>query len=216
MNCVVNLSDEELDKSTMDILQKGLNFTLTPHRIPHEEIICAIEDTVKGLLDDEAEDIRQECAIVLKNARPPRSNITKDEYNAVKKLKDRKDVMVLKANKGNATIFLRTEDYLKKMTEHLESGCYKKVTKDPLKKVMRDVTKVIKNSSLDEETKKKLTPKNVIMPIIYGLPKIHKSGIPLRPIVNTIGSPTYDMAKHLAKTLKPLDGKSFSFIKDSS
>ena len=89
------------------------------------------------------------------------------------------------------------------MTEHLESGCYKKVTKDPLKKVMRDVTKVIKNSSLDEETKKKLTPKNVIMPRIYGLPKIHKPGIPLRPIVNIIGSPLYDLGKYLAKSLKP-------------
>ena len=54
------------------------------------------------------------------------------------------------------------------------------------------------------------------MPHIYDLPKIHKEGIPLRPIVNTIGSPTYDLAKHIAKTLKPLVGKSFSFIKDSS
>ena len=102
------------------------------------------------------------------------------------------------------------------MTEHLESGCYKKITKDPLKKVVRDVTLAIKKSSLDEETKKKLTPKNVIMPRIYGLPKIHKSGIPLRPIVHIIESPTYDLAKHLAKTLKPLVGKSFSFSKDSS
>ena len=34
--------------------------------------------------------------------------------------------------------------------------------------------------------------------------------------VNTIGSPTYDLAKHLAKILKPLVGKTFSFIKYSS
>ena len=102
------------------------------------------------------------------------------------------------------------------MIEHLESGCYKKVTKDPLKKLVRDVTMAIKKSSLDKETKKRITPKNVIMPRIYGLPKIHKTSIPLRPIVNTIQSPTYDLAKHLAKTLKPLVEKSFSFIKDSS
>ena len=82
--------------------------------------------------------------------------------------------------------------------------------------MIREVTKAIKNSSLDDETKKKLTPKNVIMPRIYDLPKTQKTGIPLRPIVNTIGSPTYDLAKHLAKALKPLVGKTFSFIKDSS
>ena len=82
--------------------------------------------------------------------------------------------------------------------------------------MIREVTKAIKNSSLDDETKKKLTPKNVIMPRIYDLPKTQKTGIPLRPIVNTIGSPTYDLAKHLAKALKPLVGKTFSFIKYSS
>lgn len=85
-----------------------------------------------------------------------------------------------------------------------------------MKKVVKDVTNVIKKSSLSDEIKKKIIPKNGIMPRIYGLPKIHKEGIPLRPIVNTIGSPTYDLAKYLAKILKPLVGKTFSFIKDSS
>ena len=124
--------------------------------------------------------------------------------------------MVLKADKGNATVILKTEDYQRKMIEHLKSRCYRKITKHPLKKVVRDVTLAIKKSSLDEEMKKQLTPKNVIMPHIYGLSKIRKLGIPLRPIVNTIGSPMYDLAKHLAKTLQPLVGKSLSFSKDSS
>ena len=124
--------------------------------------------------------------------------------------------MVLKVDKGNATVILKVEDYKTKMVEHLNSGFYQKITKDPLKKVVREVTLAIKKSSLDEDTKKKLIPKNVIMPCIYGLPKIHKACIPHRPIVNTIGSPTYDMSKHLAMTLKPLVGKTFSFIKDSS
>ncbi|ERL94967.1 hypothetical protein D910_12239 [Dendroctonus ponderosae] len=47
----------------------------------------------------------------------------------------------------------------------------------------------------------------------YGLPKIHKSDVPLRPIVSAIGSPTYDIAKYLTR-LKI--GKTGSFIKDSS
>lgn len=47
-------------------------------------------------------------------------------------------------------------------------------------------------------------------------PKIHKEGIPLRPIVNTIGSPIYDLAKFLAKKLCPLAGNTSSYIKDSA
>ena len=47
----------------------------------------------------------------------------------------------------------------------------------------------------------------VASPKFYGLPKIHKTGIPLRPIVSSIGSVTYGVAKVLAKVLKPLVGK---------
>ena len=55
-----------------------------------------------------------------------------------------------------------------------------------------------------------------MVPRIYSLPKIHKDGVPLRPIVNTIGSPTYKLARFLANLLKPLVGKTNSFVKDST
>jgi len=60
-----------------------------------------------------------------------------------------------------------------------------------------------------------LIPSCETIPRIYGLPKIHKEGVPLRPIVNTIGSPTYELAKYVAKILRPLVGNTDSFIKDS-
>ena len=40
------------------------------------------------------------------------------------------------------------------------------------------------------------------------MPKIHKPGIPLRPIVSSIGAATYNTAKELANILKPLVGMS--------
>jgi hypothetical protein len=52
--------------------------------------------------------------------------------------------------------------------------------------------------------------------MIYGKPKIHKNGIPLRPIVSTIGSPTHVLTHFLAKKLQPFTGQTFSFIKYSS
>ena len=54
------------------------------------------------------------------------------------------------------------------------------------------------------------------MPCIYGAPKIHKQGIHLRPIVNTIGSPTYNLVKYVVEKLKPLVGNTFSYVKDST
>jgi len=46
--------------------------------------------------------------------------------------------------------------------------------------------------------------------------KVHKEDIPLSPIVSTIGSPTYALAKHLAKVIAPLAGQTSSFIKNST
>ena len=45
-------------------------------------------------------------------------------------------------------------------------------------------------------------------PKFYGLSKIHKPNTPLRPIVSSRGSVTFEVAKVLAKILKPLVGKS--------
>ena len=45
-------------------------------------------------------------------------------------------------------------------------------------------------------------------PKLYGLPKIHKVNIPLRPIVSFCSSPTYELSKYLARILKPLTEQS--------
>ena len=45
-------------------------------------------------------------------------------------------------------------------------------------------------------------------PKYYGLPKVHKHGMPLRPKISSIGSVTYSTAKEIARILKPLVGRS--------
>ena len=50
----------------------------------------------------------------------------------------------------------------------------------------------------------------------YGLPKLHKKQIPLRPIVSFTDLPTYDLAKELSSLQKPLIGKSKHQVKNSS
>ena len=45
-------------------------------------------------------------------------------------------------------------------------------------------------------------------PKFYGLPKMHKTGKPLRPIISSRWSVTYGVAKSISKVLKPLVGKS--------
>ena len=61
---------------------------------------------------------------------------------------------------------------------------------------------------MNEALYKRLYSTGAGSPKLYGLPKIHKEGIPLRPLVSSIGAVSYETSKELARILKPLVGKS--------
>ena len=50
---------------------------------------------------------------------------------------------------------------------------------------------------------------------MYGLPKIHKDGAPLRPIISAIGTYNYGVAKYLVNILKPLQADDIYMVKDT-
>ena len=58
-------------------------------------------------------------------------------------------------------------------------------------------------------------PTGAVTPKFYGLPKIHKRDIPLRPNVSCRGSINYEVAKELSRILRPLVGKSPHHIKNT-
>ena len=64
------------------------------------------------------------------------------------------------------------------------------------------------DGGMKDELYRRLYPTGAGSPKFYGLPKIHKPGIPLRPIISSIGTVTYNTAKELARILKPLVGLS--------
>jgi hypothetical protein len=86
--------------------------------------------------------------------------------------------------------------------------------KNSINKVIKEVKKAINEASIGERTKKLFMPSGEISLRIYGLPKIHKEGIPIRPIVNMIVSHTYEITNYVARLFKPLVGTTNS-IKDS-
>jgi hypothetical protein len=106
------------------------------------------------------------------------------------------------------------QDYKNEMQIILNDPVYKILKTNPTRKIERK-TILIKKSGIPDDTARKLSPHGAVPPRIYGLPKIHKADVPLRPIVNCISSPTYGLAKHLAGQLKPLTGNSILHIKNS-
>jgi hypothetical protein len=92
----------------------------------------------------------------------------------------------------------------------LESGIYEPLPKDPTAKVEMKIEKLLSKhkTTLRIDVKHELTPYHSTPPHLYGIPKIHKSDIPLRPIVSSVGSPCCALTGFLHKMLSPLDGKS--------
>jgi len=73
----------------------------------------------------------------------------------------------------------------------------------------------VKKSSLTEETRRKLGIAGSRPLRLYGLPSIHKEGVTLRPIVSNIGTPTYQISKHLSGLLDQHKGKTENHVKNS-
>ena len=77
-------------------------------------------------------------------------------------------------------------------------------------KFNRELRKIA-NSSDNQEQKTiildNLSNKIPNLPYFYGIPKIHKPGCPLRPIIATCNAPQTRLAEWLAGILSPLSGK---------
>ena len=117
-------------------------------------------------------------------------------------------------------VVIDREDYVNKVKELLGQPVYKRLNMDPTNKIKAKlITKlrtIKKETRLDEGTNKIMYPIGCVPPKFYGLPKIHRTGTLLRPIVSSRGSVTYGVAKVLSKILKPLVGKSPHLIQSTS
>ena len=188
-------------------LEKGLNFSVTPKAIPTKDIVAKVETVLKNLPIGEADNIRAKTSLVLQKASPPEDNLSKKQRQALHSLKEDTEITILPADKGRATVILNKEDNIKKCIDHLDSGPYIKLQKDPTEGMKREArTKLAilrDNETIDQSLYVKLKSTDSQAPRFYGLPKIHKASIPVRPLVSYSGSPLFDVSKYIANILKP-------------
>ena len=69
--------------------------------------------------------------------------------------------------------------------------------------------KVLKDELIDNKLCYYLKPTDSPAPRFYDQPKIHKPGVPIRPIVSYSGSPLYNLNKYIANILK-------TYVKDEN
>ena len=128
---VVNLTNKTLTKDQESVLELGLNFAPAPTKLPILDTIAGVELGAYRLGMDEASDLRGKVCGMLKKAKLPADNLKKDQRKALKELRVMKDVAILPADKGNATVLLDMDDYDAKLTQMLSTGSNGKLDKDP-------------------------------------------------------------------------------------
>ena len=72
-----------------------------------------------------------------------------------------------------------------------------------MSQITRKLNVLRDNKLIDQQQYLKLKPTGSQPPRFYGLPNIHKDGIPVRPIVSYTGTPLYEVSKYIAEILKP-------------
>ena len=168
--------------------------------------------------NEEVSELRGSVCSLLKRARPPSSNIHKEERAALKTLRQDKNIVVLATDNGNAMVVMDSTEYEEKVTSVLGDPIYKRVKRDPTaateRKVLKEVRELERKELITKNLGMRLQPSASIPPKLYGLPKIHKADVPMQPTVSCIGSPTYYIAEYITTLMSPLTGQTPSFIKN--
>ena len=109
-------------------------------------------------------------------------------------------------------VVMDRDEYIKKAEELLSQPTYKTIPPDPTTKYKNKLITLLKTikaeGEINEAIYRRLYPTMTGSPKFYGLPTVHKEGMPLRSIVSSLGVFSNEIAKELARILKPSVGRS--------
>ncbi|XP_045215214.2 uncharacterized protein LOC123565411 [Mercenaria mercenaria] len=155
-----------------------------------------------------------------------RSNLSKEEQEALKHLSQDETIVVKKADKGSSVVIMNRKDYISEAYRQLENNkYYERLDENPQKVFSKDIHDSLNNSeNIRESILENLYPSNVVrVPQLYILPKIHKTfdpdlplGYPGRPIISGCGALTENMSAYVDTILKPYMESLPSYVKDTT
>ena len=210
---VVNLSGHSLTEDERRVLEKGLNFAPAPRRVPVLDVVTAVENALKTCDDViSAEVARGKVAGIIRRTSNslPHGNITPEEREALRGLRGKEDVVIVPADKGNATVLMDRDEYVRKALTIIEHKPFEVVRRCPARQIETTLNKFLWRLFQERRITKplydRLHASECPLPRFYGMAKIHKPEVPLRPVISAVGSALYAASKYLAQILKPLVG----------
>ncbi|XP_068748853.1 uncharacterized protein [Montipora capricornis] len=218
---VKNCSDRILSDPELSVLKKGLNFAVTPRRVPIVDIVTVTESACRQLNNSDSINLTAKVLNLLEhNDKVKDQNVSDEERKAIDDLKKDDSIMILPADKGRVSVVLNKKEYHTKCQAILsDTKTYKKLKADPTSRYKNEFATALRDLKdrkvIDYALHSKLYPTCDQPPRFYGLPKIHKVNCPLRPIVSSIGTISYQIARYVADILSPLVGKTEHHVENS-
>ena len=218
------------------MLSHGLNFSIPPRKICREEILAEFEVLMGQLNHHKAKSVVDLRCLKRKLADTAYaysgSPIDKTDfamrnefYENLRNLKSLEDVIITKPDKGSGVVLMDKDDYISKMSAILnDSSKFRQLgpvaTNDKIatnEHHLQDrLLELVKEKQLPKNVQEAIRPCGSTRPRMYGLPKTHKAGTPLRPILAMIGSCQHKLAKWLTNVLQPVLTQYSEFcVKDS-
>ena len=130
----------------------------------------------------------------------------------------RKELVILKPDKGNGVVLVQTIDYYNAV-ENLftDSSKFKQIYNGPtptrLTSLQRYLKQLNKRGELPDAVYNTIRPKHAKIARAHGLPKVHKAFDdvpPFRPIIDTMGTTHSSVEKYLPEVLYSLTQNQFS------
>ncbi|UYV64636.1 hypothetical protein LAZ67_3001410 [Cordylochernes scorpioides] len=171
-------------------------------------IIAGVEPALRGLNHQDTHRIRHFVTSTLQ--RP--YNIPKPSLamnRVISRLKRNRDIVITKSDKGSQTVILNTTVYKQKMQNVLDQhSIFSAITEQEHKTSVKNfrllLLRLKRSQQITKEQYNDFTANLAQIAYIYGLPKIHKPDVPLRPIISYHLSPAYTLSKFLSNFLTPL------------
>ena len=236
---VTNLSKRNLSLDERTILAHGPNFALPRHKIDFIEHFFGFERLLHSL---KSKPIPNDSKLSWKELSQQISGLAHTsfgEFNehkhtipklppahtqALKDLRTDTSITITRPDKGKGAVILDKQEYLAKVENILNDPTkFKPLTEDAFKAVTKAEDKLInflrtlkKEKVITSNTYTQLFPSGSSPGVMYGLPKTHKKdkGTPVRPILASLGTYNYNLAKFFVPILDPLTRNEYT-IKDS-
>ncbi|XP_075440576.1 protein-L-isoaspartate O-methyltransferase domain-containing protein 1 isoform X1 [Ascaphus truei] len=165
----------------------------------------------------------KETRIKIKTQKISFQNLNYDERHAVKTLKQNKNIIIRAADKGGGIVVLDYLYYKEEVKRQLaDEETYMRLSRDPTLTYKADIDSIIQlgitNGWISEDTGKFLTQQHPKMPVLYTIPKIHKSVThpPGRQIISARSSLCHPLSQYVYFYLQPLVACMATYVKDTT